>query len=88
MIIDAHGNVSLYDGPDGNGSLISTEALDMSSSWYVRFFLNDGTSGGYPSDGARINLYDYSSQAVPVPGAVVMGILGVGMLGIVRKRLK
>ena len=62
IIIDASASeATLYEGPDGTGTVHPTMTLDPNTEWYVRFMTAVGTSAGYPAKDCRINLYDFTA---------------------------
>ena len=82
------GVARLYDGPDGTGSLLGEETLDMHQNWYTRFMIYSGTSGGQPVVGGSLNVYSFSIT-VPEPSAfVLLGIGAVSLLGYAWRRRK
>jgi len=87
MLIDASASATLYDGPGGTGSILGSGLLDAASPWHVRFMVSDGTSAGFPAGEAQLRLYDFDSAVVPLPGAVVLGSIGMGFAaGCLRRR--
>jgi hypothetical protein len=84
--IEPSGTARLYDGPNATGSLLREEGLDVAYPWYYRLMVTDGTSAGFPSGEARLNLYDFQAQPIPEPASVVSALLGFSMLGAYLKR--
>ncbi|MFA6134301.1 MAG: PEP-CTERM sorting domain-containing protein [Phycisphaerae bacterium] len=85
LTIAPSGFASLYDGPDGpsgTGNLLRTEILNLADPWYVRFFVNDATSAGFPAGEAHLNLYDMTV----VPEPATLSLLALGGLTILRRR--
>ncbi|MFC1653026.1 PKD domain-containing protein [Planctomycetota bacterium] len=64
ITITPSGVVRLYDSSNGSGALLREESLVSHSPWYLRFMVVDGTSSGFPSGDARLNLYSVSSEIV------------------------
>ncbi len=62
ITIDPSGLAVLYDGPDATGSIIRSEPLNLSVSWYVRFMVLDATSAGFPAGDIKLNLYDFCTN--------------------------
>ena len=65
-------------------------ALDFDDPWYLRFWISDCTSAGFPAGDAELSLYDFAadSAVVPLPGAVVLGSIGMGFAaGCLRRRI-
>ena len=62
IVIDASASeATLYEGPDGTGTIHSTKQLGNGDAWYVRFITTTATSAGYPAKDCRINLYDFTA---------------------------
>lgn len=53
---------TLYEGPDGTGTIHSTKVLDKSLPWYLRFITAVGTSSGFPAKDCSIKLYSFSAS--------------------------
>ncbi len=64
---------TLYQGPNLTGTALPTMPLTAGSPWYLRFYLMDATSAGYPGTDNYLFLYSYSS-AVPAPGICGCGV--------------
>jgi len=88
--INSLGTACLYDSPDASGSILHEATLDPSRPWYIRFMLHDGTSAGFPAGDAWFNLYDFTvvpePTVIPAPGALMLGWIGVGIVGWLRRR--
>jgi hypothetical protein len=87
--INSLGTARLYDSPGASGSILNEAILDPSKPWYIRFMVHDGTSAGFPAGDAWFNLYNFESHAtspVPVPGALLLGGIGMGLVGWLRGR--
>jgi hypothetical protein len=53
---------TLYDGPGGTGNVCASRPLDPGGPWYVRFFLSDYTSAGFPAGDNSLRLYSFSAE--------------------------
>jgi len=62
----ANRTATLYEGPDGSGTVHSVKTLDDALPWYLRFITTTATSAGYPEKDCRINLYDFTAVCEPL----------------------
>ena len=61
IVITPDGTARLFDALDATGTIRREEQLDSNVPWYLRFVVNDATSGGNPGGDARLNLYSFQS---------------------------
>lgn len=72
VIIDPSGHAAMYDAPGARGSLLSTTDLSAANPWHLRFMVSDGTSAGFGSGAAQLNLYDFSPYDLKEPQKVFL----------------
>ena len=79
VLIDPSGKASLFDEPNGTGSLLYQATLDPSTPWYFRAMVMDATSEGFGAGEAQLNLYSFSAT---VPEPSTLALLGVGAVSL------
>lgn len=62
LVMDPSGIGSLYDGPNGTGTLVREELLHTGKAWHVRFMVADATSAGFFAGPTRLKLYSFESE--------------------------
>jgi hypothetical protein len=82
LTIDPSGKASLFDEPNGTGSLLYQAALDPAGQWYFRAMASDATSAGFGDGQAELDLYSFSATLAPTPEPSTFALLAAGVIGL------